>query len=413
MTAPSEGSVLDGADGAGAKRPLRVLRIIGRLNMGGPAHQAGLLSGRRFDSERYRTLLVHGTLAPGEASLATIAEEEGATMRYLPEMRQPVHPLHDSWGLAKLIRVARAFRPDVVHTHTAKAGFLGRQAALAVRPRPVIVHTYHGHVLEGYFGPAKTRLYLELERAMARVSDRLIGVSQATVDDLVRFGVAPREKFRVLPLGLDLDRLAEPAPELRAQTRRELRLGDDEVLLAFVGRFAPIKRLDLLLDAFARARGAEPRLRLAVVGDGHERAGLERRAGELGVAADVRFLGYCRELRPIFAAADLAVLSSDNEGTPVSLIEAAAAGLPAVATDVGGVSEVVNEETGILVSPNDPQALANAILAMATDPNRRQAAGLAARDRAISKYSAERLIADIDSLYQELLKARRARGTSR
>jgi len=412
LTGPSEGLVLDGP-GEAARRPLRVLRIIGRLNMGGPAHQAGLLSGRRFDSERYRTLLVHGSLAPGEASLATIAEEEGATMRFLPEMRQSVHPLHDSWALAKLIRVARAFRPDVVHTHTAKAGFLGRQAALAVRPRPVILHTYHGHVLEGYFGPAKTRLYLELERAMARVSDRLIGVSQATVDDLVRLGVAPRERFRVLPLGLDLDRLAEPAPELRAQARRELRVGDDEVLLAFIGRFAPIKRLDVLLEAFARARGAESRLRLAVVGDGHERAGLEGRAHELGIGPDVRFLGYRRELRPILAAADLALLSSDNEGTPVSLIEAAAAGLPAVATDVGGVSEVVNEGTGILVPPNDPQALANAILTMATDSNRRQEAGKAARQLALTRYGASRLIEDIDALYQELMNTRRARGASR
>jgi len=390
-----------------------VLRVIGRLNMGGPAHQAGLLSGRRFHPERYRTLLVHGSLAPGEASLAGIAEEEGATMRFLPAMRQSVSPLHDSRALAGLIRVARAFRPDVVHTHTAKAGFLGRQAALAVRPRPVVVHTYHGHVLEGYFGPAKARLYLGLERAMARVSDRLIGVSQATVDDLVRLGVAPREKFRVLPLGLDLDRLAAPDPELRDEARRELGLGEDELLLAFVGRFAPIKRLDLLLEAFARARGTEPRLRLAVVGDGGERAGLERRAGELGVAADVRFLGYRRDLRPVFAAADLAVLSSDNEGTPVSLIEAAAAGLPAVATDVGGVSEVVNEDTGILVPPNDPQALSDAIQTMATNPSRREEAGQEARRRALDRYGAARLISDIDSLYQELMEARRARGASR
>ena len=390
-----------------------MLRVIGRLNMGGPAHQAGFLSGRRFHPERYRTLLVHGSLAPGEASLAAIAEEEGARMRFLPEMRQSVHPLHDAQALAKLIRVARAFRPDVVHTHTAKAGFLGRQAALAVRPRPIIVHTYHGHVLEGYFGPAKTRLYLELERRMARVSDRLVGISQATVDDLVRLGVAPRERFRVLPLGLDLDRLAEPVPELRAEARRELGVAEDDVLVAFVGRFAPIKRLGLLIEALAVARASEPRLRLAVVGDGDERAGLERRAGQLGVAADVRFLGYRRELRPVFAAADLAVLSSDNEGTPVSLIEAAAAGLPAVATDVGGVGEVVSHDTGILVPPNDPQALANAILTMATDPTRRQKAGQEARRRALDRYSAARLISDVDSLYQELMEARRARGASR
>jgi glycosyltransferase involved in cell wall biosynthesis len=381
---------------------LRVLRIIGRLNMGGPAHQAALLSGRRFHPDRYETLLVHGDLAPGEASLADLAEAEGATMRFVGELRQPVHPLHDSQALWKLIRLARAFKPDVVHTHTAKAGFLGRQAALAVRPRPAIVHTYHGHVLEGYFGAAKARLYLELEHALARVSDRLLGVSQATVDDLVRLGVAPREKFRVLPLGLDLDRLAGPAEELRASSRSELGVGDDEILLAFVGRIVPIKRLDLLLRAVAQARKAEPRLRLAVVGDGDERAQLERQAVELGIAADVLFLGYRRELRPVFAAADVAVLSSDNEGTPVSLIEAAAAGLPAVATDAGGVREVVAEDTGIVVPRGGVGELAGAMVEMAADAQRREDCGRAARSRALGRYGADRLLGDIDALYREL-----------
>jgi glycosyltransferase involved in cell wall biosynthesis len=386
---------------------VRVLRIIGRLNMGGPAHQAALLSGGRFDPDRYDTLLVHGRVGPDEASLADLAEEEGATMRFVGELRQPVHPLHDSQALLKLIRLARAFKPDIVHTHTAKAGFLGRQAALAVRPRPVIVHTYHGHVLEGYFGAAKSRLYLQLERALGRVSDRLIGVSQATVDDLVRLGVAPRGRFRVVPLGLDLDRLAEPAGGLRAEMRDELGIGADEILLVFVGRVVPIKRLDLLLRALAQARESEPRLRLAVVGDGEERPRLERQAAELGIAADLRFLGYRRELRPLFAAADIAVLSSDNEGTPVSLIEAAAAGLPAVATDVGGVGEVVSEETGLLVPQGDAAALAHALLRMAGDPQRRESCGRAARRRAIDRYGAERLLGDIDALYGELTAARK------
>jgi glycosyltransferase involved in cell wall biosynthesis len=387
---------------------LRVLQVIGRLNMGGPAHIAALLSGRRFDTDRYETLLVHGTLAPGEASLADLAAEEGATMHFVPELRQPVQPLQDSRALLKLIRLAREFKPHVVHTHTAKAGFLGRQAALAVRPRPAIVHTYHGHVLEGYFGAAKARLYLELERALARVSDCLIGVSQATVDDLVRLGVAPRERFRVLPLGLDLGRFAELPAALRIESRNELGIGTDDILLVFVGRLVPIKRLDLLLGALAQVRESEPRLRLAVVGDGEERPRLERQAAALGVAADVRFLGYRRELRPIFAAADVAALSSDNEGTPVSLIEAAAAGLPAVATDEGGVREVVSEETGILVPRGDAGALAEAMVLMAGDAVRRESCGRAARRRAIDRYGAERLLADTDELYRELVAARRA-----
>jgi glycosyltransferase involved in cell wall biosynthesis len=385
---------------------LRVLRIIGRLNMGGPAHQAALLSGSRFFPDRYETLLVHGTLAPGEASLADLAEGEGATMSFISELRQPVHPLRDSQALLKLVRVVRDFKPDIVHTHTAKAGFLGRQAALAVRPRPAIVHTYHGHVLEGYFGPAKAKLYLELERALARVSDLLLGVSQATVDDLVRLGVAPAERFRVLPLGLDLDPLAEPDEKLRVVSRGELGVGSEQILLVFVGRIVPIKRLDLLLQAVAKARESEPHLRLAVVGDGGERLRLERQAAKLGIANDTLFLGYRRELRPIFAAADIAVLSSDNEGTPVSLIEAAAAGLPAVATDAGGVQEVVTADTGIVVPRGDVAALASAMVEMATDAQRREWCGRAARRRALGRYGAGRLLGDIDALYRELAAAR-------
>jgi glycosyltransferase involved in cell wall biosynthesis len=400
-----------GAVTAPSERRLRVLRVIGRLNMGGPAHQAALLSGRRFDPGRYETLLVHGSLAPGEASLAELAREEGAAMCSVPELQQPIHPGRDVQALLKLIRLARDFRPHIVHTHLAKAGFLGRQAALAVRPRPAIVHTYHGHVLEGYFGTVKSRLYRELERALARVSDRLIGVSQATVDDLVRLGIAPPERFRVVPLGLDLEPLAADGGEgLRREMRAELGLGADDLLLVFVGRVVPIKRLDLLLAAFARARQAEPRLRLAIVGDGDQRPELERQAAELGVAAELRFLGYRRALRPLFAAADLAVLSSDNEGTPVSLIEAGAAGLPAVATDVGGVREVVGEEAGLLVPRGDVEAFARALLRMAGDTELLARRGAAARQRALDRYGAERLIADVDALYRELAAAKEPAG---
>jgi glycosyltransferase involved in cell wall biosynthesis len=385
---------------------LRVLQIVGRLNMGGPAHLAALLGGRRLARRGYDTLLVHGSLAPGEASLADLAEEEGATMRFLGELQQPVQPLRDARALLSLARLARAFRPDVVHTHTAKAGFLGRQAALAVRPRPAIVHTYHGHVLEGYFGAGKSRIYLQLERALARVSDRLTAVSQATVDDLVRLGVAPRERFTLLPLGLDLAPLAAPADGLREESRARLGIDSGDLLLVFVGRIVPIKRLDLLLQALALARESDPRLRLALVGDGEERPRLERLAAELGIAAAVRFLGYRRELRPFFAAADAAVLSSDNEGTPVSLIEAAAAGLPAVATDVGGVREVVGEEGGVLAPPGDAGALAGALLRMAGDDALRQSLGRAARRRTLERYGAERLLGDVDALYRELIAAR-------
>jgi glycosyltransferase involved in cell wall biosynthesis len=379
--------------------------VIARMNLGGPAHQASYLSGRRFHPDRYETLLVHGQPAPGEESMADLAEREGAETLYMPSLRQPVNPLHDSRALAEIGRIARRFRPDLVHTHTAKAGFLGRSgAAVALRPRPALVHTFHGHVLEGYFGEAKTRLYRGLERTLAKRTDRLIGVSRQTVDDLVRLGVAPREKFSVIRLGLDLEPFAALAPGSGAALRERLGVPEERMLLAFVGRIVPIKRVDLLLRAFARARKSGADAHLGLVGDGEDRARFEALAAELGVDADVSFLGYRRDLTDIASAADAAILSSDNEGTPVWLIEAGAGGLAAIATDVGGTSEVVTPETGILVPPADEAALSGAIAELAANPERRRGMGERARAHVLARYSVDRLIADIDALYGELLQ---------
>jgi glycosyltransferase involved in cell wall biosynthesis len=377
------------------------------MNLGGPAHQASLLSGRRFHPERYETLLVHGQMAPGEKSMADLAAAEGAETIYLPSLRQPVSLFHDTQALAQLRSIARRFRPDLVHTHTAKAGFVGRSAGLlGPRPRPVLVHTFHGHVLEGYFGAAKTRLYRNLERTLARRTDRLIGVSRQTVEDLVRLRVAPREKFSVIPLGLDLNSFAGVERSSGAALRAELTISDDRMLLAFVGRLVPIKRVDLLLRAFARAYRNGTNAHLAIVGDGESRPDYERLARELGAGAAVSFLGYRRDLPVIAAAADAAILSSDNEGTPVWLIEAAAAGRAAIATDVGGTSDVVAPETGILVPPDDEAALAAAIALLSDDTTLRRSMGGRARAHVLPRYSVDRLIDDIDALYRELLEQR-------
>ena len=381
--------------------------MITRLNMGGPAYQAGLLSGRRLDPERYETLLVHGTLPPGDESMAEFAEREGARTLFVPTLGQPVRPQADARALARLGAIARELRPHVVHTHMAKAGFLGRSAALlAVRPRPLIVHTYHGHVLEGYFGRAKTGMYRSLERILARRSDCLVGVSQATVNDLSRLGIAPRDRFRVIPLGLDLEQLGRVGPRPGGPLRKELGVPEDEALATYVGRVVPIKRLDVLLRAVAVARQQRAPVHLAVVGDGELRPALARLAADLGISSRVHFLGYRRDLARIAEGSDLYALSSDNEGTPVSLIEGAAAGRPAVATRVGGVPEVVTPETGILTRPDDEHELGRALVRLADDRALRRGLGENARRHVLGRYSAERLLADIGALYEELLAAR-------
>jgi glycosyltransferase involved in cell wall biosynthesis len=388
-------------------RRIRVLRVIARLNMGGPAHHVSLLSSK-LDPERYETLLLHGEVGEGEASLAGVAERLGVERKTIKDLGPALRPLADLRALTALVREVRRFRPDIVHTHTAKAGLLGRLAAiLAMRPRPVIVHTFHGHVLEGYFGRLQTGFYRTLERWLARVSDALIGVSSATVDDLVRLGVAQRSKFRVVPIGLDLARFTDPPAGARERLRADAGATDGEVLLTFVGRLVPIKRVDLALKAVANARAAGAPVRLAIVGDGQLRPELEELAAGLGVKGDVAFLGYREDMVEITAGSDIALLTSANEGTPVSLIEAGAAGRPAVSTAVGGVADVVTPETGVLVAAGDDQALGAAIAALAADRASREAMGEKAQEHVLGRFSVSRLLTDIDALYRELLARRR------
>lgn len=345
--------------------------------------------------------------------MAELARAEGARMIFVPTLGPPIQPLADARALGSLMRIIGWFRPQILHSHTAKAGLLARTAALAAPgQRPILVHTYHGHVLEGYFGPSKTQVFRTLERALGRRSDRLIGVSEATVDDLVRLGVAPREKFEVVRLGLDLAKYDGVGREQGVGLRRDLGLSEGDVLAVFVGRVVPIKRLDVLLKALAIARGREARLHLAVVGDGEITPDLERLATEVGVREVTHFLGYQRDLVPIFAASDLAVISSDNEGTPVSLIEAGAASRPAVATDVGGVSDVVTPESGRLVPPGDEHGLGVALAELAGDDELRARMGESARGRIMRAYSADRLVADIEALYGRLAEQRGGCGRS-
>lgn len=384
--------------------PIRVLRVIARMNLGGPAHHVALLS-RALDPGRYRTRLVTGKAPAGEAEHADL---EGLDLQRIESLGPDIRPLRDLRALLALIRVVRSFRPTIIHTHTAKAGMLGRLAALFARGRkPIVIHTFHGHVLRGYFGPLVSNAFRQIEKFLARISDLLIGVSTATVDELVELNVAERSKFQVVPLGLELDSFLELGEEVDAGARAELGIGQDEVAFAYTGRLAPIKRADVMLQALARARKAGAAAKVLVVGDGTARPQLEALAGELGCSEAVRFLGYRHDLPRILAAADAALLTSDNEGTPVALIEAAAAARPAVATDVGGVPDIVVDGTGLLAPPGDPEAIAAAIVRLTDEAGLRRDMGRQARDHVRERYSAERLLGDVDRTYTALLDRRR------
>jgi glycosyltransferase involved in cell wall biosynthesis len=386
--------------------PVRVLRVIARLNVGGPALHVSHLT-RELDLRGYETTLVAGRVGPGEGSMEYVAEQLGIQPVYVQSIRRDVSASSDLAGLRRLVGLIRKLRPHILHTHTAKAGALGRTAALlagGARP-PVVVHTYHGHVLSGYFSPGKTRAFRVIETALARTTDALVAVSPEVRDDLVRLGVAPKHKIAVVRLGLDLEGRTAAPPEARDHVRAQLGVAPGQFLVAWFGRMTAIKRVDDLLRAFAALRRQGVDAVLALVGDGTDRPDLERLAGELGLAERVQFAGFRTEVGAFYAAADAVALSSANEGTPVSLIEALAARRAVVTTDVGGASDVVDGgRVGVLVPAGDVDAFAVALAGLAADPERRATLGEAGREHVLARYSVARLVDDVDRLYASLLE---------
>jgi glycosyltransferase involved in cell wall biosynthesis len=391
--------------------PIRVLRVIARLNVGGPALHVSYLT-NELDRIGYETTLVAGSIGGSEGSMEYVARELGVEPVYLPALQREISPVRDLAAARALVRLIRTIRPDVLHTHTAKAGAVGRlatQLAGSARPRAV-VHTYHGHVLRGYFGPAKTEAFRRLEQGLARNTDALVAVSPEVKDDLVALGVAPPEKITVIRLGLDLDARLATAPGAAAALRAELGVPPERALVGWLGRMTEIKRVDELLRAFAQLRDGGADADLLLVGDGPLRGTLESFAGELGIRDRCHFVGFRSDVGAIYAASDIVALTSANEGTPVTVIEAQAAGKPVVSTDVGGVRDVVTDGvSGFVVAPHDVDAVAERLSELAADPDLRVRLGEAGRG-ARDRYSVPRLVSDIDHLYRELLAPpRRAR----
>jgi glycosyltransferase involved in cell wall biosynthesis len=369
----------------------RVLRVITRLNIGGPARQALLLT--RALADEFPTRLVTGRPAPGEGELT----DPLVPLDYVPLVRQPA-PVTDARAFVELRARTRGDRPAIIHTHMAKAGTVGRLAALSGRRRPRLVHTFHGHVLDGYFRPTMAAAFLRTERILARRTDVLIAVSEEVRDELLELDVGREEQFRVIRLGFEL------GPHLATvrrsgQLRTVLGLGDDEPLIGIVGRLVPIKDVHLAIEAIARL----PEVHLAVLGDGEVRSTLEHEVDARGLTDRVHFTGWWHDIPAAMSDLDVVILTSRNEGTPVALIEASACGRPIVSTQVGGVATVVRDgQTGYLVPTGDAGALADRISALLGDPTRAQELGEAGREWVRDRFSADRLIRDIRGLYREL-----------
>ena len=393
---------------------MRILRIIARLNVGGPARHVVLLNAG-LQGRGHQTLLAYGVVDASEASLEAPAIESGIPLARQERLVSRVRPGSDLRALIALVRLIFREQPDVVHTHTAKAGMPGRLAAVAYNGtrsrarRALVVHTFHGHVFEGYFRPGISALVVRAERWLAHATDIIVTISPRQKADITgRFTVARAEKTVVVPLGLQLEQLlAMPAgaPDLRGA----IGAATGDVVVGFAGRMVKVKDLPTLVRAFARAYSTVPALRLVLAGNGPERAAVEALAGDLHVSHRVHFLGWVDDLPRFYSTLDVFALSSVNEGTPVAAIEAMAAGRAVVATSVGGVPDVVEHDTsGLLVPPRDADALGAALARLAADRELRAAMGAAGRARAMERYSHLRLVDDIERLYVKGLTAKRA-----
>lgn len=405
----------------------RILRIINRFNLGGPTHNAAYLS--RYMPTGFETLLVGGPHGDQEASSHHILDALGVEARVLPEMRREVSPWQDRRAYRRIKRLIREFRPDVVHTHAAKAGAVGRLAASDLGVKAV-VHTFHGHVFHSYFGPMRTSVFKSVERYLAHRTSRIIAISDKQRQELVdEHRICSAEKVAVIPLGFDLGRFAEDQTRKRELFRRTYGLADDELAIGIIGRLVPVKNHALFLRAVQHVRSNSPRkVRAFIVGDGEERGRLEtltREAG-LGLAAapafnghgfgqgmngapvvqraDVTFTSWIKEIDIACAGLDLVALTSFNEGTPVSLIEAQAAGKAVVSSRTGGIEDVVLDgKTGLLSPVEDEQAFAANLRRAVEDDGLRMAMAEAGRDHVRQRFHYTRLVRETADLYSALL----------
>jgi glycosyltransferase involved in cell wall biosynthesis len=332
-----------------------------------------------------------------------------ADVEQVPQLRRELSPRDDYSAFSRVLAILRDFRPHIVHTHMAKAGAIGRAAAAVHNrfappaDRARVVHTYHGHVLEGYFSPAKTAIFVGIERQMARATDRIVAISPAIRDELLdQHHIGRADQYRVVPLGFDLAAMTAIDDRARVTARQTLDIPASAHVVSTVGRLTAIKQHQLFLETARLVATNDASAIFLVAGDGELRAPLEQTARDFGLADRVRFLGWRRDLATIYGASDVFLLTSRNEGTPVALIESLAAAVPGVSTDVGGVRDVIDPTTGALAPFDDAAGLASAIGRLLADPALRQTMGERGRASVVTRYGLDRLVGDIETLYREL-----------
>jgi glycosyltransferase involved in cell wall biosynthesis len=393
----------------------KVLRIINRFNLGGPTYNVAYLS--KYMSDEFETLLVGGAKDITEESSSFIVENLGLKPIIVEEMLREIDIKNDFTAYRKLKKIIREFKPDIVHTHASKAGTLGRLAAASCGV-PIIVHTFHGHVFHSYFGKLKTTFYKNIERYLAKKSTAIIAISEIQKKELVEIHkICTAEKVKVIPLGFDLSKFHENMEVKRESFRTKYNLAEDEIAISIIGRLVPVKNHALFLEALKIVSSkTSKKIRAFIVGDGEDRRTIEVKATELNIKfidgtqtnekALLTFTSWIKEIDVVLAGSDIIALTSHNEGTPVSLIEAQAANKPIVSTNVGGIENVVIEnQTALLCENNQLIQFSEALFRLIEDENLRNSMSEKGWNHVKDKFHYTRLVKDMENLYKELLKS--------
>jgi glycosyltransferase involved in cell wall biosynthesis len=385
-------------------KKIKVLRIINRFNIGGPTYNATFLT--RFLSDEFETLLIGGLPEKGESDSLHILEEYEVEPILLPEMKRKPNFFSDRKALKRIKEIIAEFKPDIVHTHASKAGALGRKAALDMKV-PVVVHTFHGHVFHSYFGKVKTELYKFIERKLAQKSTGIIAISDLQKNELVNtYQIAHESKVNVIPLGFDLEKFNQNLSKKRVNIRAKFEITDDQIAIAIIGRLAPIKNHSLFLDIVELLqKETEKKVIFFIVGDGELRDEITQKvSGLIKKGIDIRMTSWIKDINAFNAGMDIICLTSNNEGTPVSIIEAQASEVPVVSTNVGGVQNVmIDNETGFIVPKNNARIFADKLLVLIENEVLRDKMGQNGWSFVKQRFHFERLVKDMEHYYKDLL----------
>ncbi len=387
-------------------KKIKVLRIINRFNIGGPTYNATFLT--RYLGDDFETLLIGGLPEAEEADSLHILEKYGVNPKLIEEMKRNPNLKSDRLAYKVIKSIIEDFKPDIVHTHAAKAGALGRKAAKAANV-PIIIHTFHGHVFSGYFNPIKTSIFKIIERRLSKISTRIVAISPLQKEDLVnKYKICTDHQTEIVPLGFDLTKFHQNKEENRSITRDLFHIEEDEIAIGIIGRLVPIKNHLFLIDVMKEiSKSTHKKVRLFIVGDGEEKENIQREIDNFHwpVNIKIEFTSWIKDIHIFNPGMDIICLCSLNEGTPVSLIEAQAANIPVITTDVGGVKDIIlNKKTGIIVTSNDKIEYTKQLLLLIEDDNFRMELSKEGWNHVKSKFHYTRLVEDMRQLYFKLLK---------